>query len=98
MHLLYGRYILPYSNKTIRENYHKQYWKQNKDRYKRRWLTRLGNPKQDEQILTIIALKRQGKKTISFDKLKDSHFKYNNQALLPRYKDEIVKGVIDYGF
>jgi len=89
---------LPYSNEIIRKKYNKSYWQQNKDRYKRRWMARLGNPKQDKQILTIIALKRQGKKIIDFPKLKDSQFKYNNQALLPRYKNEVVEGIIDYGF
>ena len=84
--------------KNYQPEYHKEWYKQNKDRYKRRWMARLGNPKQDEQFLKILEDKRKGMKTINYNKLPGSSFKYNNQANLPRYKDEIISGVVDHGF
>jgi hypothetical protein len=88
---------MPYSNKNIRQQYKKQwqndneqhikqYWQQNKDRYKYRWLKRLGT-NQDKEVLEFIKKKRMGLKVPKYTALHISQFKYNNQALLPRYAD-----------
>ena len=52
----------------------KTYWEQNKDRYKDRILTQLGNPAQDDEILRALKSKKK------YQPLPDSAFQYNNQV------------------
>lgn len=57
----------------------RSWWKKNKQRYKNRWLTRLGNPQQDNEILQFLRKKREGKKVLVYKPLPDSAFKHNNE-------------------
>jgi len=82
--------------KEIQNNQKREWWRQNKHRYKRRHLTRLGNPQQDKEILKFIECKRLGYRVNKYKALPSKCFKHNNHAFYPQYKDEIINGDISY--
>lgn len=94
------RYQQAYHNnielKQIKKEYHKEWWQENKDRYKRRHIARLGNPEQDNQVLQFIHDKRDGKQIPRYRSLPIHQFKYNNHAYCPKYYNEIIKGEIEW--
>ena len=75
---------MAYKNKNYEREYKKGYnpvyWQQNKDKYRDRILTQLGNPLQDEEILRALKSKRK------YRSLPDSAFVYGNQV--DEYRDQ----------
>jgi len=61
------------------EKYQKKYYTKNKDRYRYRWIKRLGT-NQDKQILKYIKNKREGRQTPKYKQLPLRVFKHTNQA------------------
>ena len=55
-------------------------WAKRKYKYANRWMTRLGNPQQDDEVLEFLRNKREGKTIPKHSALKDSAFKYKNEA------------------
>lgn len=75
-----------------RRDYQKEYWQKNKDRYRNRWIGRLGNPDDDERFLEYkhgldnIEEAEDRKAYINqYKPLQESAFQVNNQAEYPSY-------------
>ena len=65
------------------------WWNNNKDRYKNRRITRLGNPQQDDDIIKFLRDKKYGRNVPAYKGLPDSAFKYSNESHYQHSKKQI---------
>ena len=86
------------------KRYHSKYWKNNKDRYRHRWIERLGNPKDDKRFLAYKHkldnapdVKTRKKIISGYKPLPDYRFPVLNQADYYAYNEKAKQIKLDWG-